>query len=169
MQEKYVGRACEPRICIMWTSSSSLHVAILVSQVVPVFVTPRGAVFSVSTLRQKRSSCPSMAGPWVSLWIRHVWRVSRGISGTSSSASMFTIKNSQGHSVGLVNGAAPIVGLMSTWSASRTPPCASGSTGRTDTATLASTRLPRILPRTSPARRPAHSANWRVAQDRNGP
>ena len=33
-----------------------------------------------------------------------------------------------------------------------TPPCASGSTGRTDTATLASTRLPRILPRTSPAR-----------------
>ena len=34
---KYVRRACEPRICIVWTSSSSsssLHVAIFVSQVV---------------------------------------------------------------------------------------------------------------------------------------
>ena len=62
--KEYVRRACEPRICIMWTSSFSLHVAILV-QVCSGFVTA-WVLFSVS-LRQQRSSCSSMAGPWGSL------------------------------------------------------------------------------------------------------
>ena len=83
---KYVRRACEPRICIVWTSSSSsssLHVAIFVSQVVPVLSHVEVQFFSVSTLRQKRPSCPSMAGPWVSFSLdrayaaRITWNIGR--------------------------------------------------------------------------------------------
>ena len=52
----------------MWTSSLSLHLAVWVSQVVPVLshLEVLFFFFFVSALRQRRSSCPSMAGHWVS-------------------------------------------------------------------------------------------------------
>ena len=87
-QKKKIRRACEPRVCITWTSSSSLRVAILVSQVVPV-LSQLECCFSVSTLRQKRPSCSSMAGPWVCFFSLVS---SIGISGTSSSAIMLITK-----------------------------------------------------------------------------
>ena len=81
MNCQHVRRACEPRICITWTPTSFLHVAILVSQVVPV-LSQLECCSSVSTLRQK----------FVSLWFRHRRRVSRGLSGKSSSAIMLITK-----------------------------------------------------------------------------
>ena len=53
------------------------------------FVTPRGAVFSSQHLAKSGPVVPAwLALGFLSLWIQHVWRVSCGISGTSSSAGM---------------------------------------------------------------------------------
>ena len=106
--EKYVWRAVEPRICIMWTSSS-LHVAIMVSQVCSGFVTARVLFFSVSTLRRKRSSCPSMAGPWVSFSLDPAYaaRITWNIGDIVECHHVDHEGNLQGHSVSLVDSAAP--------------------------------------------------------------
>ena len=132
-------RACEPRICIMWTYEA-----------IRFCHTSKRCFFFffVSTLRQKRG--------WplgFFLSGSGMRRVSRGISGTSSSASMLIVK---GHPVGLVESAAPDGGFfvyliriqdltLREW--------IDGPNGDGN---------PHV-------RRPAHSANWSVAQDRNGP
>ena len=100
---KYVRRACEPRICIMWTSSSSSHVAILVNQVVPVLSHLEVLLFSVSTLRQKRSSCPSIG--FLSLDPAYAARITWNIGDIVECQHVDYEGNPQEHSVSLVDSA----------------------------------------------------------------
>ena len=86
-------RVCEPRICISWTSSSSLHVAILVRQVVPVLSQLECCFFPSQHFAKSAPVVPAWpALGFLSLLIRHMRRVSRGISGTSSSAILSITK-----------------------------------------------------------------------------
>ena len=77
------------------------------------FVTLRGAVFSVSTLHQKRSSCPNMAGPWVSFSLEPAYgaRIMWNIVDIVECQHVDYEGNPLGHSVSLVDSAAPNGGV----------------------------------------------------------
>ena len=88
---QYDRRACEPRICIMWTFII-IFARYLGKSSCSGFVTPRGAGFFRLNSSRKALQLSQHGWPLGSLWIRHLRRVSRGISGTSSSASMLITK-----------------------------------------------------------------------------